>query len=63
MVFGEISLTGAREVLGITGAQILLEDLGQGKGTEALAQFAADTVPSTSFTYLADEFFATGKKG
>lgn len=63
MVFGEVSVNGSRELLSLSGAQILLEDLGEGKGTPNLEKFAADTVPFTSFTYLADDFFAKGKKG
>lgn len=62
MVFGEISTNGARDLLAVNGAQILLEDLGGGKGSEPLEKFSSDTVPCTSFTYLADDFFAKGKK-
>lgn len=63
MVFGEISVPGAKDIMTCAGAQIVLEDLGSGKGTAPLAGLAADTVPGTSFNYLADEHFAKGKKG
>ena len=62
MVFGEIAKHGAEQVLSLIGAQLLLADLGAGKGTAALAEVASDVLPASSFTYLAQQFFADAQK-
>jgi len=39
---------------------LLLEDLGGGRGAEALQMFANDVFPSSSFIYMGSEFLAKG---
>lgn len=58
MVFGEISRHGGDQLLAFSGAQLLLEDLGEGKATAPLAEVATDILPSSSFAYLASQFFS-----
>ncbi len=58
IVWGEVSRHGAQEILMLTGAQLLLEDLGAGKGSAHLAEIASDILPATSFSYLAIQFLA-----
>jgi chemotaxis protein methyltransferase CheR len=60
MVFGDISKIGAEKLMVFPGAQLLLEDLGSGKGATALMDVANDVLPFTSFPYLSNEYFATG---
>ncbi len=59
-VFGEWGRSAALEIKGLRAAQLLLEDLGQGKGAEHLQHVASDVFPSTSFPFLGSEFFAKG---
>lgn len=63
MVFGEISKHGAESILSLSGAQLFLEDIGDGKGTAPLADVAADVTLTTSFAYLTQQYFANHKKG
>ncbi len=59
-VLGEWGKISALELKGLRPAQILLEDLGNGKGAEHLQHIASDVFPSTSFPFLGSEFFAKG---
>lgn len=65
-VFGEVSKLAASKVLSFQGAQLLLEEIGNQRGTETLMEAADDVTPGTSFVYLSDEYFsrdgAGGKK-
>jgi chemotaxis protein methyltransferase CheR len=56
MVFG--SPKGYPELLQHANLQILAEDLGGGKAQEPYASRADDVLPCTSFSYLAQQFFA-----
>jgi chemotaxis protein methyltransferase CheR len=61
MVIG--SPNGFPELLNFTNLQILVEDLGGGKGKEPYASRAEDIVPITSFSFLSTQFFSKrGKK-
>lgn len=62
MVFGEVSKHGAESLFSLSGAQLLLGDLGSGKGAAPLADLANDVVLPSSFAYLAHQFF-TAKSG
>lgn len=62
MVLGEISKHGAEAVLALSGAQLLLSDLGGGKATAPLAELASDILPSSSFAYLLQQFCAEKAK-
>ena len=57
LVFGECSRAACDRVRSFSGAQIVLEDLGNGRGCEGLMSAASDVVLSTSFVYLARDFF------
>jgi hypothetical protein len=59
-VLGEWGKHSALELKGLRPAQLLLEDLGSGKGAEHLQHIASDVFPSTSFPFLGSEFFAKG---
>ncbi|MEN9723954.1 MAG: hypothetical protein RJB38_1940, partial [Pseudomonadota bacterium] len=59
LVYGEVSKAGAQRLLQLDGAQLLLEDLGSGKGAKALMEVASDVTPCTSFAYLSHEFFCS----
>ncbi len=59
-VLGEWGKQSALELKGLRAAQLLLEDLGGGKGAEHLHHIASDVFPSTSFPFLGSEFFAKG---
>jgi len=56
-VFGELGKTAAQLLKGWHFGQLLLEDLGDGKGTETLQLYATDVFPSTSFGFIGTEFF------
>lgn len=58
MVFGEISKSGAAAVTKLSGACLILEDLGGGVGASHLAELASEVVAATSFAYLCVDFFA-----
>jgi chemotaxis protein methyltransferase CheR len=58
LVFGDVSKGGAEKLLSFEGAQLILEDLGSGKGSKALMDVANDVGPSTSFAYLSTEFLS-----
>lgn len=62
LVYGDVSKTSAENLLLFQGAQLVLEDLGSGRGAKALMDVASDVVPHTSFGYLSTEFF-TGSSG
>lgn len=59
-VFGEWGKSSALQIKGLRAAQLLLEDLGTGKGAEHLQHLASDVFPGTSFAHLASEFFGKG---
>lgn len=63
LVLGEASAHVAKTMPSLKGAQLILEDLGAGKGTESLAAVASYVVPVTSFVYHSDEFLAGLTKG
>jgi chemotaxis protein methyltransferase CheR len=56
-VMGEIGRGSAGLLTGLKAGHMMLEDLGNGKGAEALQSFAKDVFPATSFPYLGSEFF------
>jgi hypothetical protein len=56
-VFGELGKSSAQTLKTWHFGQLLLEDLGEGKGTESLQMYATDIFPSTSFAYMGTEFF------
>lgn len=58
LVYGEVSKGSAQRLAGFSGAQLVLEDLGKGRGCEALMEIASDVVLPTSFAYLSTEFLA-----
>jgi hypothetical protein len=60
-VMGEWGRHSAQLLKGLRPAQMLLEDLGTGKGAEHLQHAASDVFPSTSFCFLASEFFSKGE--
>ncbi len=62
LVFGDVSAAGAEKLLQFQSAQLVLEDLGQGKGAKSLMEVASDVVPFTSFSYLSVEFFCEDEK-
>ena len=57
IVYGDVSKRNAEYLLSLQGVHLVLEDLGEGKGTKTLMDVADDVVLSTSFTYLSEEFF------
>jgi chemotaxis protein methyltransferase CheR len=59
-VLGEWGRHSALEIKKLRPAQLLLEDLGNGKGAEHLQHIASDVFPSTSFPFLGSQFFAKG---
>lgn len=62
LVFGEITQVSAIQLTQFLGAQIILEDLGEGKGARHLMEIAKDVVLPTSFLYLSNEFFSQMEK-
>ncbi len=56
-VFGELGKTASQHLKGWHFSQLLLEDLGEGKGTESLQLYATDVFPYTSFAFIGTEFF------
>jgi chemotaxis protein methyltransferase CheR len=58
LVYGEVSKGSAEKLAAFPGAQLLLADLGRGRGAEALMEIASDVVLPTSFAYLSNEYFA-----
>jgi chemotaxis protein methyltransferase CheR len=63
MVFGDLSAGSSQKLLKYEGAQLILEDIGGGKGTKNLMDVASDVVLATSFAYLSSEFLAAGSEG
>lgn len=63
MVIGEASRSSARMLPALAGAQLILEDLGDGRGTGALSEVATEVVPCTSFAYHSDEFLSRTSNG
>jgi len=62
LVFGDVSSSGAEKILLFQNAQLVLEDMGSGKGAKALMDVASDVVPSTSFGYLSSEYLSQNEK-
>jgi chemotaxis protein methyltransferase CheR len=62
LVLGEVSRSGADRILAFSGAQLLLEDLGGGRGAPTLIGAASDVVAATSFAYLSNDFFIRKSK-
>jgi chemotaxis protein methyltransferase CheR len=58
LVYGDLSKGSADKILQYSGAHLLLEDLGSGRGAKALQDIASDTVPHTSFGYMSCEYFS-----
>jgi chemotaxis protein methyltransferase CheR len=56
-VFGELGKSASQLLKGWHFSQLLLEDLGEGKGTESLQLYATDVFPYTSFAFMGTEFF------
>jgi chemotaxis protein methyltransferase CheR len=56
-VFGELGKSASQLLKGWHFGQLLLEDLGEGKGTESLQLYATDVFPYTSFAFIGSEFF------
>ncbi len=64
-VMGEVSQHAAKTIqvwVGTKSAQLILEDLGDHKGCQALRTSASDVVPATSFIYLANEYLCKTQK-
>jgi chemotaxis protein methyltransferase CheR len=59
-VFGEIGKGSAQLLRTWHFGHLLLEDLGGGRGAEALQIFANDVFPSSSFVYMGSEYLAKG---
>jgi chemotaxis protein methyltransferase CheR len=59
-VFGEIGKGAAQLLRTWHFGHLLLEDLGGGRGAEALQIFANDVFPASSFVYMGSEFLAKG---
>jgi chemotaxis protein methyltransferase CheR len=57
-VMGELGRGAAEQVRSWRAGQLLLEDLGAGRGTETLQAVANEVFPSTSFVHIASEFLA-----
>jgi chemotaxis protein methyltransferase CheR len=62
LVLGEASEHAAKSLPDLKGAQLILEDLGEGRGTSAFTELASYVVPVTSFIYHSDEFLAGVKR-
>ncbi|MBU6153537.1 MAG: response regulator [Bdellovibrionales bacterium] len=56
-VFGELGKSASQALKSWHFGQLLLEDLGEGKGTESLQLYATDVFPFTSFAFMGTEFF------
>lgn len=57
-VMGELGKGAGELIRSWRPGQLLLEDLGSGRGTEALQAVANEVFPSTSFVHIASEFLA-----
>jgi chemotaxis protein methyltransferase CheR len=62
MILGECPEPGSQDLMKLNHTQLLIEDLGGGKGTKSLHEVATDIVPVTSFSYLAQNFLNPIKK-
>ena len=58
LVFGNPSKATAQKLMVFPKAQLVLQDLGMGKGSAALAEVATDVVIPSSFAYLSDAYLA-----
>ncbi len=56
-VLGELGRSASQLLKTWHFGQLLLEDLGEGKGTESLQLYATDVFPYTSFAFMGTEFF------
>jgi chemotaxis protein methyltransferase CheR len=56
-VLGELGKSASQHLKSWHFGQLLLEDLGDGKGTESLQLYATDVFPYTSFAFIGSEFF------
>ncbi len=69
LVYGELSAPASRALLSVlrssAGArsQLLLEDIGGGRGAKELMSSASDVVPATSFAYLSSDYLAGSSDG
>lgn len=61
LVLGEISKKSGTKLLGFSGAQLVLEDLGKKTGSEGLTEVASDIIPWTSLAYLSTEYLCQDK--
>lgn len=61
LVYGDVTKSSAEKLALFTGAQLVLQDLGAGRGAEALMEIANDVVLPTSFGYLSHEFLSREK--
>jgi len=57
-VLGELGAASADLVRNVRPGQLLLEDLGSGRGTEALQASGNEVFPATSFAHMGSEFLA-----
>jgi hypothetical protein len=57
-VMGEIGSSSAEKIRAWRSGQLLLEDLGSGRGAECLQSVATEVFPATSFVHMGSEYLA-----
>ena len=61
LVLGEVSSSFAQKISQFSGAQLILEEIGKGKGAAHLIEVASEIVLPTSFIYISDTYLSDVK--